>query len=89
MAELKNGRIIISFRHTGKLRTSDGLPVREIEISETGNYYIPAKAVLRRNRIIIDSADAFSVRYGWRPYSEGNLTGKSGLPVPTFKLEIN
>ena len=88
-AERKNGRVIISFRHTGKLRTFDGLPVREIEISETGNYFIPSEALLNRNRIIIESADAVSVRYGWRPYSEGNLTGESGLPVPTFKLEIN
>lgn len=88
-AERKNGRIIISFRHTGKLSTSDGLPVREIEISETGNYYIQSEAVLRRNRLIIESDDAVSVRYGWKPYSEGNLTGESGLPVPTFKLKIN
>jgi hypothetical protein len=88
-AELKNGKIIISFRHTWKLRTSDGLPVREIEISSTGNYYIPAKAVISRNRIMIESADAVSVRYGWKPYSEGNLAGESGLPVATFKLKIN
>lgn len=84
-----NGRkIIISFKNTSKLLTSDGLPVREVEISGTDNVFIPADVRLSRNRIIIYSDEAKYVRYGWKPFSEGNLIGESGLPVSTFRLKI-
>jgi len=85
----KGDKVIVSFRHAGKIKTSDGLPVREIEVSLSGDFYEAASATIRGSRIIIESAAAVSVRYGWKPFSEGNLTGESGLPVPTFKLKIN
>lgn len=88
-AERKGSITVISFRNARSLKTSDGLAVREMEISQTGEYFIPATARIKGNRIIIESDDAVAVRYGWKPYSEGNLTGETGLPVPTFKLKIN
>ena len=85
----RGNRTIVVFRDTRKLATSDGLPVRELEISTSGNFFVPADARLSRDRIIIDSPAVQHVRYGWEPYSEGNLTGETGLPVPTFRLKIN
>ena len=84
----KGDKVIISFKDAGNLKTSDGMPVREIEVSESGEFFEPASATIHHNRIIIKSAAAVSVRYGWKPFSEGNLTGASGLPVPTFKLRV-
>ena len=88
-AERKGDKTIVTFRYARDLRTKDGLPVKEIEISETGEYFQPARALIRGNRLIIESSYAVAVRYGWKPFSEGNLTGGTGLPVPTFKLNLN
>jgi len=27
------------------------------------------------------------VRYGWQPYSQGNLVNEDGVPVSTFLIE--
>lgn len=82
----KNNKIVVIFRYVTKLRTSDGLPPTEVEISETGDQFRQTEASLRGKKLIIKSPEAISVRYGWKPYSEGNLVGDTGLPVPTFKL---
>jgi len=88
-AERKGDMVIVSFKYSGRLKTSDGLPVREIEVSVSGNNFNSATARIRGNRLEIYAPGAVSVRYGWKPYSEGNLTGASGLPVSTFRLKIN
>jgi len=88
-AERRGNLVVITFRHSGSLKTSDGLPVREVEVSVSGNDFKPASARIRRNRLEVDAAGAVSVRYGWNPVSDGNLTGESGLPVATFRLKIN
>ncbi|HOT97960.1 MAG TPA: family 20 glycosylhydrolase [bacterium] len=87
-AARKGDKVIVSFRYAGKLKTSDGMPVREIEVSRSGEFFEPASATIHGDRILIASAGAVSVRYGWKPFSGGNLTGASGLPVPTFKLRV-
>lgn len=87
-AERKGDMVIISFSCSDRLKTSDGLPLREIEVSESGNYFRPATARIRGNRLEINAPGAIAVRYGWKPYSTGNLTGESGLPVSTFRLKI-
>jgi len=88
-AERRGNMVIITFKYSGSLKTSDGFPVREVEISVSGNNFQPAVARIRGNRLIVDDTNAVSVRYGWKPYSEGNLTGETGLPVTTFRLKIN
>jgi len=30
-----------------------------------------------------------SARYGWKPFSEGNLTNSAGLPASTFLISMN
>lgn len=89
LAGRRGTKVVVTFRHSGRLKTSDGLPVREIEVSDSGNNFKPATARIRRNHLEIDAPGAVAVRYGWKPYSEGNLTGESGLPVSTFRLKIN
>lgn len=88
-AERKGDIVVVSFKYSGRLKTSDGLPVREVEVSFSGSNFRPATARIRGNRLEIDAPGAVAVRYGWEPYSEGNLTGESGLPVSTFRLKIN
>ena len=88
-AERKGDIVVVSFKYSGRLKTSDGLPVREVEVSFSGSNFRPATARIRGNRLEIDAPGAVAVRYGWEPYSEGNLTGESGSPVSTFRLKIN
>jgi len=87
-AEYEGGALVITFSGAGMLETSDGGKVREIEISVNGGLFRPAEAKIKKDKIIIDKKDITAVRYGWRPYSEGNLVNEAGLPVSTFKTEV-
>mgnify|MGYP001164651485 CR=1 FL=1 len=87
-AEYKNSLLVITFTNAGKLDTSDGKVLRELETSTSGSYFKPAKGKIRRNKIIINAQGVVAVRYGWKPYSEGNLVNKTGLPASTFNIEV-
>ncbi len=73
------------------LRTSDGQPVREVELVGPDGKVLPATVSLSGDELIL-SADVPGggqrVHYGWHPYTRGNLVGPSGLPVSTFDLAI-
>lgn len=71
------------------VETFDGMDPTSFEVAELIGIYYPAKAkITPDNRHIILRSDSCQrirhVRYDWRPVSEGNLTGASGLPVSTF-----
>lgn len=61
------------------------------EIAEIEGVYYPATAQIQGETIILSAPEVKNprlVRYGWQPYSEGNLTNGLGLPASTFKMEV-
>jgi len=84
----EKGKVILSFSHAKQLKTSDGNPVRELEIAGADGLFHPVSAKLKDNRIIIDSKDKKieQVRYGWKAYSRGNLVNENGWPASTFQV---
>lgn len=89
-ATIKNQEVIVRFSHTKKLLTSDQLPVRELEMAaDNGNFYA-VEGRIKGKKIVIPFTGKTPaiVRYGWYPYSQGNLVNEAGLPASTFEIEI-
>jgi sialate O-acetylesterase len=89
-AYIKDNQLIIDFVNTRKLSTIDGLPVCELEISRSDGLYIPVEGTISGNKIMINikNQKPIHVRYGWKPYSCGNLVNEAGLPASTFLIGI-
>jgi sialate O-acetylesterase len=85
------GSLIITFKSTRKLNTSDGKPINELEIAGHDAIFRPVSAKLKRNRIIImePGNSIKAVRYGWKPFSHGNLVNEAELPASTFLKKVN
>lgn len=84
-------QIRIRFNHATQLRTSDGMPLREFEIENQYGIFEPVNASVNGKEISIQTQikNAQKIRYGWNPFSHGNLVNEAGLPASTFELKIN
>ncbi len=84
----KQGNLLVRFTSARKLKTSDGKPVRELEIAGQDAIFRPASGILKRKTLIIKEPGRkiTALRYGWKPYSRGNLVNESGLPASLFMV---
>ncbi len=90
-ATIQKENVIIRFSHNGNLKTSDGKSIRSFELAGYDKVFKPAVAHKNGSRILVHSdevADPHYVRYGWQPFSEGNLTNGENLPASTFATEL-
>jgi sialate O-acetylesterase len=88
----QNGKQIrIQFDHAAQLTTSDQLAVREFEIAGPDGIFEIAKATVEGKEIVIHTEikEVQKIRYGWKPFSRGNLVNEAGLPASTFEFERN
>jgi sialate O-acetylesterase len=88
----QNGKqIMIQFDHISELKTSDGAAIREFEIAGQDEIFKPVKAAIKGNEIQIQTEirEVQKIRYGWKPFSRGNLVNEAGLPVSTFEIQRN
>lgn len=90
-ATYDKGKVVLEFDHADGLRTSDGKPPRLFEIAGKEGIFHTVKAIIKRNKVIIDIDDMIPsmVRYGWQPYTRSNLINDSGLPASTFRIDIS
>uniref|UniRef100_UPI003217C554 GDSL-type esterase/lipase family protein n=1 Tax=uncultured Draconibacterium sp. TaxID=1573823 RepID=UPI003217C554 len=82
------GKVILSFSHALQLNTSDGNPIRELEVAGTDGLFRPVSGEIRGNQLIVACGKSAikQVRYGWRPYPRGNLVNENGWPASTFQV---
>ena len=75
-----------------RLTTSDQQPMRTFEMAGVDERFYPAVAEVTASGQIVLSSSAVPtpryVRYGWQPFSEGNVVSSQGLPLSTFRLEV-
>ena len=75
-----------------RLTTSDQLPMRTFEMAGVDERFYPAVAEVTASGQIVLSSSAVPtpryVRYGWQPFSEGNVVSSQGLPLSTFRLVV-
>ncbi len=86
----KDNCVSIVFNHAGQLKSSDNLPLREFEIAGSDGIFMPAQAKIEGEEVIIYTTENHveKVRYGWKPFSRGNLVNESGFPASTFETEL-
>jgi sialate O-acetylesterase len=84
-------QIRIQFDHAAQLKASDSADVHEFEIAGSDGLFIPVKAVVKGNEILIptEMKNVQEIRYGWKPFSRANLVNEAGLPASIFVLEKN
>ena len=75
-----------------RLTTSDHQPMRTFEMAGVDERFYPAVAEVTAGGQIVLSSSAVPtpryVRYGWQPFSEGNVVSSQGLPLSTFRLVV-
>ena len=88
-AKAAGGTVTVRFVYGRGLRTSDGKPVREVEVAGADGAFAPAEAQVRGETLVIKAPGTpAKVRYGWVPWSQANLVNGDGLPASTFEVEV-
>ena len=89
---VSKGKMIIEFDNADVLTTSDGAPLRGLQIAPpTGSFVNVQQQDIEivGNRVIIDGAKGcVRVRYAWTPYTDANLVNGAGLPASTFEAAV-
>ena len=74
------------------MRSWDNGPIRAFEVAEVEGLYYPATAEVLEDGLMRVFCEFVKspryVRYGWRPYSNGNLVNRENLPASTFRVGI-
>ena len=90
-AFVEKSSVFINFNHSEKLQTSDGKMPGPFELAGEDKVFHAAAATIDGNGIRLRSKrvpDPKWVRYGWRPFSRGNLVNGANLPASTFAGEV-
>ncbi len=90
-AKVVKGRTVVEFSSAKELKTSDGQPLRGLEVAgKVGSFseVLVDKVTIEGNKIIIDNPVA-RVRYAWKPYTTANMVNEEGLPAGTFEIEVS
>jgi len=86
---IKNGRIELEFNYVGKgLESKDGKPLTWFTIAGADGKFVPAKAEIQGNKVIISSPlvpDPKNVRFAWSEAAQPNFFNKDGLPAVPFR----
>jgi sialate O-acetylesterase len=88
--EVKGEKAILYFSHVGKGLVSKGGPLKGFVIAGSDNNFVPAKAEIKGNSIIVSNPgikEPIAVRYGWANVPDVNLFNAEGLPASPFRTD--
>lgn len=91
-AVLEDNFIRIKFKWSEGLHTSDGKEPAEFEISSDNNLYIPVKAKIENDQIVLENclnSSSVYIRYAWKDYPEVNVVNSRGWPLSTFLENVS
>ncbi len=92
LSATRSGNTIqVNFRYSKGLQTSGDQPLTGFEIETQKGEFIPAKATIKNNRVIVElppGVSAYKIAYAWRPYTRANLVNKDQLPASTFIASV-
>lgn len=86
----QKGAAWVSFFNGQGMKSSDGQPLSSFEIAGEDGLFWPAEAIVVGDEIKVSSSHVnqpCEVRYGWQPYSAGNLVNQENLPASTFRTK--
>lgn len=87
-----NDKIEVYFKFADGLKTKDGKEVTDVQIAGDDHIFVSAKTTIKKNKLIIWSPKIKNpryVKYGYTPFTTGNLINKYGLPASTFSNIID
>lgn len=87
---VQKGRAVLTFDHTGSGLEARGGALKEFEIAGEDGKFVAAQAQIQGDKVAVwaDGLDKPAyVRYAWKPYNEGNLYNKEGLPASPFRTD--
>ncbi len=90
-AEAKGTKAVLTFDYGDGMQSSDGDAIASFEVADAAGVFYPATAKVEGGKVVVSSDHVkkpCEVRYGWQPYSKGNLVNSSGLPASTFKIDV-
>ena len=92
-AKIEGNKIEIKFSNTGSgLVSIDHQPLNWFSIAGSDKNFLPAKAVIQKNKVIVSNSKIKSplyVRFGWSEAAQPNLFNKEGLPAVPFSTYKN
>jgi sialate O-acetylesterase len=84
---VNGNKLEIYFKHGEGLRTTSNESVHDIFIANSDKIFVPANAKIIKNKLQVWSSEIKNprfVKYGYTPFTTGNLINKYGLPASTF-----
>ena len=89
--QITDHKIEIIFSEIGSgLASRDGKPLSWFSIAGTDGKFIPAKAEIKGNKIILFAPEVpnpISARFGWNEAAQSNFINKEGLPAVPFRTD--
>lgn len=86
-AKVENNKIVVTFKHSEGLKTSDGQAPSFLEVAgEDGKWY-PATGEIKESNLIVTSPQVSKLveaRYAWTHAAQPNLVNAAGLPASPF-----
>ncbi|HSC37419.1 MAG TPA: hypothetical protein VLD19_06100, partial [Chitinophagaceae bacterium] len=81
-------KIVLYFDHTGTgLVSNDDKPLTWFEIAGPDNIFVPAKAIIKNNTVIVSApgiTKPVAARFAWNEAAQPNFFNKEGLPAVPF-----
>ena len=74
--------------NNSSLASRDGKPLTWFSIAGKDEKFVPAKAVIKGNKVILSSPEVLnpvSARFGWNEGAQSNFINKEGLPAVPFR----
>ena len=88
--EFKNGKAYLTFQYvTQGILPSSGT-VLGFEIAGEDKHFQPAQAIIEKGKVVVSGstvANPVAVRYLFKNFAVGNLSGVNGLPVSSFRTD--
>jgi sialate O-acetylesterase len=87
----ENSNLVLNFSHINGGLTASGGELRGFEVAGPTGTFMPAKARIDGDRVIVSSAAVpkpAAVRYGWENTPDVNLFNKAGLPASPFRMRV-
>ena len=90
--QIEKSKMILDFDFTGTGLISREAMLTGFEIAGADKKFVPAKAVIKNNKVYLSSEKItrpMYARYAWSDKGLGNLMNKEGLPASSFTTECS
>lgn len=88
---ISDDKIKLTFHYAGKgLTSNNGKSLTQFEIAGSDEKYVPAKAEINGNKVVVSASAVKSpvhVRFGWNEGGKANFYNAHGLPALPFRTD--